>query len=91
MLDLDSEDIDGKEDDVGDEHELLPIGRWTATSSYDIYMVDTPKESNRDEATEDNPLERQVNNWSLRHHYDWTGAPDCVCHHLARPVPLLGP
>ena len=28
-------------------------------SSYDIYMVDTPKESDGDEATEDNPLEKQ--------------------------------
>ena len=44
MLDFDSEDIDGMDDDVGEEHEPPPSGRWTATSSYDIYMVDTPKE-----------------------------------------------
>ena len=30
-----------------------------------IYMVDTPKESNGDEATEDNPLEKQSRH---RHH-----------------------
>ena len=46
-------------DDAGEEQEPPPTGRWTATSSYDIYMVDTPRESNGDEATEDNPLEKQ--------------------------------
>ena len=43
MLDFDSEDIDSMNDDVGDKHEPSPIGYWKATSSYDIYMVDTPK------------------------------------------------
>ena len=43
ILDIDSKDIDGMEDDAGDEQEPPPTGRWTATSSYDIYMVDTPK------------------------------------------------
>ena len=37
MLDFDSEDIDGMDDDAGDEEEPLPTGHWTATSSYDIY------------------------------------------------------
>ena len=37
VLDFDSEDIDGMDDDVGGEQEPPPIGRWTATSSYDIY------------------------------------------------------
>ena len=32
------------DDDAEEEKEPPPIGRWTATSSYDIYMVDTPKE-----------------------------------------------
>ena len=59
MLDFDSEDIDGMDDDAGDEQEPPPTGRWTATSSYDIYMVDTPKESDGNKATEDNPLEKQ--------------------------------
>ena len=36
MLDFDSEDIDGMDDDVGDKHEPVPIGHWKATSSYDI-------------------------------------------------------
>ena len=48
MLDFDSEDIDGLDDDAGDKEEPLPTGHWTATSSYDIYMVDTPKEGNVD-------------------------------------------
>ena len=55
VLDFNSEDIDGMENDAGEEHEPPPIGRWTATSSYDIYMVDTPKESNGNEAMDDNP------------------------------------
>ena len=48
MLNFGSEDIDGMDDDAGDEQEPPPIGRWTATSSYDIYMVDTPKEGDGD-------------------------------------------
>ena len=28
MLDFDSEDIDGMDDDAGDEEEPLPIGHW---------------------------------------------------------------
>ena len=61
-LDFDSEDIDGMDDDAGDEQEPPPTGRWTATSSYNIYMVHTPKENNgeeRKDATEDNPLKKQ--------------------------------
>ena len=42
MLDFGFEDIDGMDDDAGEEQEPPPIGRWTATSSYDIYVVDTP-------------------------------------------------
>ena len=59
MLDFDSEDIDGMDDDVGDEHEPAPTGHWTATSSYDIYMVDTPREGDGDKTTEDNPSKKQ--------------------------------
>ena len=59
MLDFDSEDIDGMDDDVGDEHEPTPIGHWKATSSYDIYMVDTPKEGNGDVIAEDDPSKKQ--------------------------------
>ena len=62
MLDFGSEDIDGMDDDAGDEQEPPPIGRWTATSSYDIYMVDTPKESDDNKATEGNTPEMQSKN-----------------------------
>ena len=55
MLDFDFEDIDGMDDDVGDIQEPPLTGRWTATSSNNIYMVDTPKETNGDKAVEDNP------------------------------------
>ena len=44
MLDFDSDDTDGMDVGAGDDLEPPPTGRWTATSSYDIYMVDTPKE-----------------------------------------------
>ena len=59
MLAFDSKDIDAMDDDAGDEQEPPPTGRWTATSSYDIYRVDNPKEGDGDKATEDNPLEKQ--------------------------------
>ena len=59
MLDFDSEDIDGMDNDAGEEQEPLRTRRWTATSSYDIYMVETPKAGDGDEATEGNPLEKQ--------------------------------
>ena len=62
MLDFDSEDIDGMDNDAGDEQEPAPVGRWNATSSYDVYMVDTPKENigdNEKDPVEDKPLEIQ--------------------------------
>ena len=62
MLDFDSKDIDGMDDDAGEEQEPPPTGRWTATSSHDIYMVDTTKENNNEEwedASKDSPLEKQ--------------------------------
>ena len=62
MLNFDSEDINGMDDDAGDEQEPPPTGCWTATSSYDIYMVDTPNESDGTKATEDNPPEKQSKN-----------------------------
>ena len=51
MLDYGSEDIDDVDDDTGEEQAQNPpfTGRWTATSSYDVYMVDTPKEGNGDD------------------------------------------
>ena len=62
MLDFNSKDIDGMDDDAGDKQEPLPTGHWTATSSYDIYMVDTPKENDDKEwkdAAKDRSLEKQ--------------------------------
>ena len=59
MLDFDSEDIDGMDADAGDDQEPAPIGHWKATSSYDIYMVDTPKEGNGDGTAEDDPTKKQ--------------------------------
>ena len=55
MLDFDSDDTDSMDVGAGDDLEPPPTGRWTATSSYDIYMVDTPKEDNGDkkDTTED--------------------------------------
>ena len=60
MLDFDSEDIDDIDGDAEEAQEPPLTGRWTATSSYDIYMVDNPKETNGDEATEDNPSGRKT-------------------------------
>ena len=49
MLDFDSEDINDMDADEGDDQEPAPIGNWKATSSYDIYMVDTPKAGDGEE------------------------------------------
>ena len=61
MLDFDSEDIDGMDADEGDDEELAPIGPWNATSSYDVYMVDAPKDDDeeRKDATKACSLEKQ--------------------------------
>ena len=62
MLEYDSDDIDAMDDDAGDEQEPAPIGHWKTTSSYDIYMVDTPKESDNEDqraAAGDNPADKQ--------------------------------
>ena len=57
MLDYGSEDIDGMDDDAGDEQAQIPpfTGCWMATSSYGVYMVDTPKEDDGDD--EKDPVE----------------------------------
>ena len=69
MLDFDSEDIDGMDDDAGDEQEPLPTGYQTSTSSHDIYMVNTPKENDDEEwkdATKGCSLEKQSKRWRKR-------------------------
>src|SRR3954462_4580055 len=48
MLDFGSEDFDGMDDEGGDEQEPAPVG-----SSYDIYMVDAPKDADGDGTAED--------------------------------------
>ena len=66
MLDFNSEDIDDMDDDAGDNQEPTPIGHWTATSSHDVYIVDTPKGSDNEEkgdGTGDRPHEKQSKRW----------------------------
>ena len=58
-LDYDSEDIDGMDDDAGDDQEPAPTGLWKATSIHDIYMVDTPKDGDGEEAAEVDSLKKQ--------------------------------
>ena len=60
VLDFGFEVIDGMDDVARDIQEPPLTGRWIATSSYDIYMVDTPKESNGDEAMEENPSKKKA-------------------------------
>ena len=48
MLDFDSEDINGMDADEGDDEEPAPIGPWKATSSYDVCMVDAPKDDDEE-------------------------------------------
>ena len=73
MLDYGSEDIDGMDDDADEEQDQNPpfTGRWTATSSYDVYMVDTPKTTNDDDKenpVENKPPETQQKRWRPRRH-----------------------
>ena len=58
MLDFDSEDFDGMDNDGGDDQEPAPTGHWKATSSYNIYMVDIPKDGNGDGTAEDDPSKK---------------------------------
>ena len=70
ILDFNSEDIDGMDDDAGDEQESAPIGHWTTTSSHDVYMVDTPKRNDDKEqrvTTRDRSLEKQSKRRRKRH------------------------
>ena len=53
MLDFDSDDTDGMDVGTGDDSE--PTGCWTATSTYDIYMVDMPKEDDDDKLEDKTP------------------------------------
>ena len=66
MLDYASKDIDSMDDDGGDKQSQDPpfTGRWTATSTYDVYMVDTPKDD--DEGRKD-PSEDKLANALPKH------------------------
>ena len=62
MLDYASEDMDGMDDDAGAETGQNPpiTGRWTTTSTYDVYMVDMPEKKDDDgtkDPIEDKPVE----------------------------------
>ena len=63
VLDYGSEDIDGMDDDADKEQGQDPpfTGRWTATSSYDVYIVDAPKGfgDNKEEPDKNKPSETQ--------------------------------
>ena len=64
MLDYTSEDIYGMDTDARDEQSQNPPHTlcWAATSTYDVYMVDTPKGSDDEEhrdAMRDRSLEKQ--------------------------------
>ena len=62
MLDYDSDDIDGMDDDAGDDQEPAPTGHWKTTPTHDVYMVDTPKGSDDEEQwgpAKDNPADKQ--------------------------------
>ena len=68
MLDFDSEDIDSMDTDEGDDEEPVPTRPWKATSSYDIYMVDTPKEGDGDGIAKDDPSKKQPKHQCQRRH-----------------------
>ena len=73
MLDYASEGIDGMDDDAGEEQAQNPpfTGRWTTTSSYGVYMVDTLKEGDDDDEmdpVEDESPEIPPKHRHQRHH-----------------------
>ena len=61
VLDYGSEDIDGMDDDADKEQSQYPpfTGRWMATSTYDVYMVDTPAKKD-DDGTQDLDVDKPV-------------------------------
>ena len=53
VLDFDSEDIDGMDDDAGEAPESLGCG--TTTLAHDICMVDTPNKDDNDKPEDKTP------------------------------------
>src|SRR4051812_18779474 len=49
MLDFGSEDLDGMDDEHGDEPEPAPTGHWISTTPNDVFMVDTPENIDNEE------------------------------------------
>ena len=70
MLDYGFEDIDGMDDDEEQGQNQPSTGRWTATSSYDVYMVDTPKETNNDDKEEQSQNPPFTGRWTATSTYD---------------------
>ena len=73
MPDYASQEIGGRDDDAEDEQGQNPpfTGRWTATSTYDVYMVATPKEDDgegRKDPVEDKPAEAPPKHQRQRRH-----------------------
>ena len=90
MLDFGSEDIDGMDDDAGDEQEPPPTGHWTATSSYDIYMVDTPKEDDGDKMEDKTPGQKPKQRRRHRSKSSHSKNSDNITRKIDRPVNSKG-
>ena len=63
-----SEDINGMDDDADEEQGQNPpfTGQWTTTSSYDVYMVDAPKNNSGDDKenpAKEDPPKTQPKRW----------------------------
>jgi len=86
MLDYGSEDIDGMDDDDDEEQGQNPpfTGRWPATSSYDVYMVDTPKKL----MTKTKKIQLRIN---LLRHSPSVGALNAVLSLVAQKMATLAP
>jgi len=71
MLDYASEDINGMDDDADSQPNQVPpiMGYWTATSTYDVYMVDTPDK--KDDEDNQNPDEDNPVNKPPKHRRQW--------------------
>ena len=65
VLDYGSEDIDDMDNDVDKEQGQPFTGLWTSTSSYDMYMVDTPKGcgDDKEEPDANKTSETQSKHW----------------------------
>ena len=70
MLDFDSKNIAGMDDDAGDDQEPAPTRHWKATPTHDVYMVYAPKrndEDEREDATKVRSSEKQSKRRRKRH------------------------